>query len=619
MQDNHERKFKEKAPLDTIEQIKSFFNSLNIETKEEWAAENEIGTYSLRLSLKGAPGIGANGKGMTREYALASAYAEFMERLQNMRMSPISMLVRIRERNGGFFFHPSEKLLSIEEIVDEDSSFIRMFFGKRNLLDASRQEKMEALRKIQSYDYSAIHEFGKFLCIPFYSVREDKIYHIPYFISSIFYASNGMCAGNTVAEALVQGIAEIFERYANTRELESYTALPDIPEESIARYPEVNRMYRILHESDRFNIQIKDASFGGMFPVVALVLIEKNTGKFGVKFGAHPDVGIALERVFTEATQGISLEEFSHKSDLSFLNEMVDADSNIINSFRTSNAQYPYQMLCKPAQYTYHDFPMINSFTNEDLLKNELQKLLDHGYDILVNDYSYSGFGSYHVIIPGLSEIGMNDDDYINRMLERYSLQYALGHPTKLSKKICKMLVSHLMEAAGNVLENTLYYFSGIYSSYPYPGKDEYIDIFYLITVCAISVGEYGLASEIANFTVKRAKEISGEVKTDYLILKKYADGMHVLGEHSAVIEYLRYIFDDEMCEKYDMWFCEPECAVAKMYPEIWIDSEYASEFRKYEELILKFKEYEDTHQVNLTELKNTLIGLKLNGGNKGE
>jgi len=617
MSDNHEVKFKEKSPIETVEQIKQFLKGLGVELDEEWTAENEIETYSLRVTLKGASSIGSNGKGITREYALASAYAEFMERLQNMRLSPISALVRIYKRNGGFIFHPSEKIRSVEEIVDENNAFIKMFFGKRGLSDASRQMKIEALLKVQHHDYNAIGELDKFLCVPFYSIREDRICYIPYFLSSIHYASNGMCAGNTMSEALVQGISEIYERKANERELLSYTALPDIPEEGIARYPEVYRMYKILAENDKLNIQIKDASYGGQFPVVALILIEKNTGKFGVKFGAHPDVGIALERIFTEAAQGMSLIEFSHKDDLSFLNERVNASNNLVNSFRTSNAQYPYQMLMKPAQYVYHEFEMVNTLTNNDLLKKELQKLLEHGYDILVNDCSYSGFGSYHVIIPGLSEVGTNDDEYITRLFERYNMQYLLGHPSKLNKKICERLISHLMEAAGNVLENTLFYFSGIYSKYPYPGKEDYVDIYYLIAVSAISIGKYALASEVADFLIKKVKELSGEVKTDYIMLKKYADGMLVIGKHEDVIEYMRYIFSDDLCDRYDELFCEPQNIVEKIYPEISEDNEYTMEFKQYEDFICKFKNYEVMNQVDLDDVRKKINCLNLRGENK--
>jgi len=606
--DHYQVKYKEKQPSETIAFIQSFLKELQIETEEEWISDNEIGTHSLRLSLKGAPGVGSNGKGMTKEYARASAYAEFMERLQNMRMTPTGMLTRIQQKNGGFFFHPSEKILTAEELVDANSSFMQMFFAKRSMQGASREERINELKRVQQFDYQALKEFGKFLCVPYYSLRTKTLCDIPYFISSFFYASNGMCAGNTPEEAIVQGISEIYERNANARVLSDYTALPDIPDEDIARFPDVYRMYQILKSNTKFHALVKDVSFGGQFPVAALILIENNTGKFGVKFGAHPNIGIALERIFTEATQGITLTEFSQKADLSFLNEHVDEKNNLINSFRTSNAQYPYQLMKEPPEYQYFAFEDSRDLTNKQLMDRELEKLLKQGYDVLIGDYSYSGFGSYHIIVPGLSEMSPTDTETYNKTLERFQMQYALGHPSVLTPKICRTLITHLTEATANVMENTLFYFSGLFSRYPYPGKEAYVDNFYLMIVCALWLGEYQFASEVSEYLVKYAEKVLNPLPPDYLMLRKYSDGMLVMKDHAAVIRYLRNMFDSELCDRYDALFGSGKNPVAEIYPEIWTDSAYTEEFRRYEAMILAFKAYQAAHPVNQMQTLSGII-----------
>lgn len=600
--DNYSLRFKQRLPQDTVTFIQSILKQLGIEVVEEWIADNEIGTHSLRVSLKGAYGIGANGKGMTKEYALASAYAEFLERLQNMRMSSDEKLIRIQERNGGFFFHPSEKILSVEELVDDNNSFMQFYFETRGLRNSPREKRIQALLNVQKQDYYVLKQYGKFLCLPFYSLQRCEITYLPMFIFTPFYASNGMSAGNTMEEALVQGLSEIYERNANARVLQEFLSLPDIPEASIARFEDVYRMYTKVQQNPNYTLIIKDASFGGQFPVVGLVLIEKNTGKFGVKFGAHPNIGIALERIFTEATQGITLWDFSQKSDLSFLNERVKLRANHINSFRTSDAQYPYQLLLSPPHYEYHEFADNRTLSNKQILENEIEKLLSLGRDILIADYSYTGFYSYHIIVPGLSEVTIYDDDSLNKILERYQMQFALGHPAVINQSVCKKLISHLIEASGKALESTLYYFSGLFSRYPYPGVTENVDSIYLLAVCALSTRNYVLATEAAELIIKHAQTFSSKINPDYLMLKKYSEGMQIIGNHDDVIKYLRFMFDKDICDKYDEIYCIPEKAIVKLYPPIWTDDSCTIGFRLYEEMILKLKEYMKNHEVNMTD-----------------
>lgn len=76
------RHYKERLPEETVTILKKILSDLGIAVVEEWKHEPVIDTYSLRLTIEGTE-IGTNGKGITREYARASAYAEFFERLQN--------------------------------------------------------------------------------------------------------------------------------------------------------------------------------------------------------------------------------------------------------------------------------------------------------------------------------------------------------------------------------------------------------------------------------------------------------------------------------------------------------------------------------------------------------
>ena len=76
MSELQERRYKEVTPEETVKRLKELLKKIGIEVVETWSDESSVGTYSLRVAIKGTD-IGQNGKGMTKEFAMASAYAEF--------------------------------------------------------------------------------------------------------------------------------------------------------------------------------------------------------------------------------------------------------------------------------------------------------------------------------------------------------------------------------------------------------------------------------------------------------------------------------------------------------------------------------------------------------------
>lgn len=612
--DNYEVKYKAQSPISTVDRIILILNSLNIELEEEWCPISEIGTYSLRVTIKGCKSVGSNGKGMTVEYARASAYAEFMERLQNMRLSPLGQYYQIYKRNSNdFFVFQNEKIMSAEELVKENNSFIQMFMKKRGLADASFEDKVKSLINVQNMDYLLLKQYKKFITIPYYSVKEKKVQNIPYFILSAYYASNGMCAGNTMAEALVQGLSEIMERESNNRILLEKTTLPDIPESFISYFPEIYKMYNQIKSDDKYSLILKDCSFGKPFPVVALIIIEKDTGKYGIKLGAHPNIGIAIERTFTEATQGLKINQFCQKSNLNFENLNVDFQSNVINSFRTSDAQYPFEILLDNPNFSYREYEDVNELSNEELLKKSFKDILDNGYDILINDCTYTDFPSYHIIIPGLSEVGIVDDDYINLAQKRYNMQQAINNPSLINEQNCRYLEDYLANCSNTVLENYLQCLSGLYSTYDYPGKEFNIDVFYMLVMCKIIHKHYDEAANLMHEINTFVKDIYGKTLSKYKIIEEYLHGMVVLNNHDKVIKYLRYFFNNTLCNEINELFNDTEKVLIKQYPQIFADDNndnfnmYCSQFKEYEKVILSFKKLQNEREIDFSKIKKSL------------
>ena len=82
MQQEINVKFKDAPPQETVAKIKKILDDVGISVTEYWNESGIENCWSLNLMADNAFPLFSNGKGITRELAQASAYAELIERLQ---------------------------------------------------------------------------------------------------------------------------------------------------------------------------------------------------------------------------------------------------------------------------------------------------------------------------------------------------------------------------------------------------------------------------------------------------------------------------------------------------------------------------------------------------------
>ena len=123
------RVYKESQPLETVSKIRNILSGLSIFTYESMWCNPYPNIYSARVECESSDGgFGTNGKGRNRQYTLASAYAEFIERLQNGYISGIYGLNRFFlkqiKQKAGFYYYPDEKILSEKEFRELPSAYL---------------------------------------------------------------------------------------------------------------------------------------------------------------------------------------------------------------------------------------------------------------------------------------------------------------------------------------------------------------------------------------------------------------------------------------------------------------------------------------------------------------
>ena len=542
MSELQNRRYKEVEPLETVNKLKGLLEKLGIEVEEKWSNESSVGTYSLRLCIKGTD-IGQNGKGMTKEFAMASGYAEFFERLQN-GMFRFRMEKPTEELP--FVNAPDEKHLSVEELMKTKNSFLEDILEKNGMKEKPKEEKINYLKNMLKEEYNYL---------PYYSMKNKDLEYIPDRLFSYLYDTNGMCAGNSKEEALIEGISEILERYAGIKIFKEKITLPEIPMWYIEKFPKVKNMVKKLRQNEQYDFKMIDCSFGGKYPVAGLYIIEKNTGRFGFKMGAHPDYGIAMERCFTEAAQGRDIYEYAETCLFDFYDGEDSKNRSLTDFIFADFASVPYQVIGEKVDYEFTEMPDVSNLDNKTILKNMIDNLLKEGRDVLIRDVSILGFQSFSIAIPGMSEISFDPS------AKYFSIFTTMQELMKDLKSINKSNLKEVIKMMGVIVNEIGYGKLSILISLKdistLPCEQIGNGAKYFLGILYIMNEEYEKAAKLfedLSFLVDNIVQNPLEkimIKAVYY----YASAMDKLKEHSKAMYYIKLLFDHEIANCIDESF----------------------------------------------------------------
>jgi ribosomal protein S12 methylthiotransferase accessory factor len=354
--------------------------------------------WSLHIRDAHSPMCFTNGKGSTKESALASALGEYIERLSNNHFyagaywgEDIANAAFVHYPNEQWF-KPGPKDTLPPEILDE---YCRRIYNPDGELRASHL-----------VDTNSGNAQRGICSLPYVRQSDGKTIYFPSNLIENLFVSNGMSAGNTLAEAQVQCLSEIFERAIKREILESEIALPDVPKEVLARYPGILAGIQSLEEQG-FPVLVKDASLGGVYPVMCVTLMNPRTGGVFASFGAHPNLEVALERSLTELLQGRSLEGLNDLPPPTFTSEAVTEPNNFVEHFIDSSGIVSWRFFSAKSDYEFVDWDF--SSKGEDSNAKEVETLLgileELGKEVYVAVYDELGANACRILVPGYSEV----------------------------------------------------------------------------------------------------------------------------------------------------------------------------------------------------------------------
>lgn len=543
MSNLQERRYKEVTPEKTVERIKKILDKIGIEVEEIWNKQSSVGTYSLRVCVKGTD-IGQNGKGMTKEFAMASGYAEFLERLQN---GIFRFRVEKPTKELPFSNFPDEKYFTVEELIQNHNCIIENILENNNYKEVTKDDKIKFLKEIFNEPKNS--------CLPYYSIRYKQIEYVPDKLFHYLFGSNGMCAGNSADEALIEGLSEILERYVGIKILKERLVLPEIPESYIDEFPKVKNMIEKLKQNEQYYFRLVDCSLGGKYPVAGLYIIEKNTGRFGFKLGAHPDYGIAMERCFTEASQGKDIYEYAQNCLFDFYEQDENEYKNLTKFISSELAVVPYEILEKETTYEFTKMPDVSKLDNKTILKNMINKILEEKSDILVRNVSTLGFPTFSIAIPGMSEIA--SDTACNYLPLIEDMQNILKDFRQINLTNIKEIIKMMNTIVNEIGYEQLSLLMNLKDTSILPCEQIGMGAKYFLGITYIMNEEYYKAAKILEDLTFIADNLT-ENPVEKIIIKAvyyYASAMDKLKDHSRAMYYIDMLFDKDIAEAIDTSF----------------------------------------------------------------
>ena len=390
---------KDAALEDSINYFHQQLASYDLEVKEASWLNPVPNVWSVHIQNTQCPLCFANGKGASKKAALASALGEYFERLSTNYFFSDFYLGE-DAANADFVHYPTEKWFPIPEsgLLPEGllSEKLLKFYNTNGELTA-----------MDLIDLQSSHPERGICALPFVQQSDHKTVYVPVNLIANLYASNGMSAGNTRNEARVQGLSEIFERFAKNKIIAEAISLPIIPTDVINRYPEVLAAIETL-ENEGFPLYCFDASLGGKFPVICVVLFNPQNGTSYASFGAHPNFGVALERTVTELLQGRSLKDLDVFSPPSFDNDDVADLSNLETHFIDSSGLISWDLFNQQSDYEFVDWDF--SGTTEQEFANLMAIFNRYETEVLIMDYEHLGVYACRILAVGMSEIYPPED-----------------------------------------------------------------------------------------------------------------------------------------------------------------------------------------------------------------
>jgi len=401
---------KDRPLAETVGEFESFWARAGLGFRDSRIVQRTQHGWSAHLDHPEFPGMTVNGKGSSRDAALASAYGELLERLVCGFLTEGTLTA---DRT------PPGPLLENAPLPPIMTDTLPAEFASRSVYEDPDRPNIPGVP-----------------VLPMVSDGKQEEIMMPRIYVNVRCGSNGAAAGNTLREARVQALCEIMERQVMKTVFQDGTVLPGVPDTLPRSCPACASIIDDLRQHG-YTVELLDASLNGTFPVVAALLHRPGTPEVSLRFGAHPRPDIALCRALTETLQGQAPED-PLPGRITFTEGAAASPQNRIDHYQDGSGVVDWRLLTPRGTGTL--WPAVHSRKAEWSFLRQI--CLRQGKPIYTADWTAGPFSVTQLYVPGWSEV--YPPDYLAetgplRSYRTYLLDWLTGRDFR---------PDHLLEAA---------------------------------------------------------------------------------------------------------------------------------------------------------------------------
>lgn len=377
------------APFKTVQRVKGILEKLQLKIVKD-TTRIDLGRLGIPVYVCQAgkdcniPAPQTMGKGATPEQSEASALMEMIERFSHANYPSSSCYIR------GIYSEINQ-----EKIPFEDLFYIPT---KDTQVSLENQELFNSL---------------SFTWVPAYSLAQHREFLVPFEWFADIQGTNGLSAGNTMEETILQGLCEVIERHVSAKiniakqtvpTIDLYTVQDPVAKELVSKFFRQNIRLICMDFSQDIGIP----SIGGV--AFDLTTFPKSEIVYCVATATNPEK--ALIRVLTEIQQ-MAIDYFRQDYFV----------GGILPKFKTlSEAEFLFD---ESDPVPIQSLPDISSHDLLEEIKNCTAALQKIGYEPFIVNITHSVLQvpTVFVLIPGselydMSFYNLNADYFLGRQLK---------------------------------------------------------------------------------------------------------------------------------------------------------------------------------------------------------